>query len=87
MTQEPIDFEMYTQAGNRKATTVLGRLKAAIAGSRFYSKEEFNRLYEKSTGTIRSRFAEFDDTEPRYRMRARVNRALEERGYSYRIHY
>ena len=82
-----IDFEMFTQAGNNKCTKVLEKLKTKINGSKFFTEEEFNKLYEKEINTIRTRFSEFDDTEPRYHMRARVNRALQERGYSYQINY
>ncbi len=82
-----IDFEMFTQAGNNKCTKVLEKLKAKINGSKFFSEDEFKKLYEKEINTIRTQFSEFDDTEPQYHMRVRVNRALQERGYSYQINY
>jgi hypothetical protein len=82
-----IEFEMFTKAGNNKCTKVFEKLKAKINGSKFFTEEEFNKLYEKEINTIRTRFPEFDDTEPRYHMRSRLNKALQERGYSYQINY
>jgi len=78
---------MFTNSGNNKCTKVFEKLKAKINGSKFFTEDEFNKIYEKEINTIRVRFSEFDDTEPRYHMRNRVNRTLQERGYSYQINY
>jgi SOS response regulatory protein OraA/RecX len=82
-----LDFEMFTKAGNNKCTKVYEKLVTKINGSKFFTEEEFNKLYEKEINTIRTRFSEFDDTEPQYHMRNRINRALQTRGYSYQINY
>ncbi len=84
--KKTLDFEMFTQAGNTKCTKVYEKLTAKINGSKFYTEQEFNELYNKEIATIRVRFSEFDDTEPRYHMRNRINRRLAERGYSYEIY-
>jgi broad specificity phosphatase PhoE len=77
---------MYTNSGNNKCTKVFEKIKSIINGSKFLTEDEFNKIYEKEINTIRARFPEFGDTEPRYHMRNRVNRALQERGYSYQIY-
>ena len=82
-----IDFEMFTDSGNKKCTMVYYKLVKKINGSKFFTEDEFNKLYEKEINTIRVRFSEFDDTEPRYHMRNRINRTLQYRGYSYQINY
>jgi hypothetical protein len=82
-----LDFEMFTKAGNTKCTKVYEKLKAKIHSSKFFTEDEFNTLYEKEINSIRIRFSEFNDTEPRYYMRKLINRALQERGYSYQINY
>jgi hypothetical protein len=82
-----LEFEMFTKAGNNKCTSVYNKLVNKINGSKFFTEEEFNKLYEKEINTIRVRFSEFDDTEPRYHMRNRINCSLQARGYSYQINY
>ena len=80
-----LDFEMFTNAGNKKCTEVYEKLVTQINRSKFFTEEEFKKLYEKEINTIRTQFPEVDDTEPEYLMQTLINRELYKRGYSYVI--
>lgn len=80
-----VDFEMFTNEGNQACTHALTAIHEIIYGDKFTPEAEFKKFVKEQIAQVALIHPEVNDTEPEVIFAIRINRALEERGYAYRV--
>lgn len=80
-----VDFAMFTNEGNQACTHALIAIHEIIYGDKFIPEAEFKKFVKEQIDQIALTHPEVNDTEPEVLFDIRINRALEERGYAYRV--
>lgn len=79
------NFEMFTNAGNRKCQSITNRLIKKVFGKRRTSKEDIQDLAGKliAKAYLNEKTSEIMDSEPPYHIKQYVNKALSIAGYGF----
>lgn len=80
-----IYFEMFTEEGNEACTQAYQNIYDVIYGSKFVPENELKEVVKAEIKQVAMVHPEVHDTEPEWHFVDRINMALENRGYGYKI--
>ena len=80
-----MEFEMYSDEGDQMCAQVFNDVKTVILGEKFITEYELETLVWNKIKEVSKTHREVYDTEPRWHLERRINEALKERGYGYRL--
>ncbi len=75
------DFEMFTKAGNKACLGLVNRITKKIQGKKRVTAYDIEDLVYEGMKKIAVKHGEVFDTEPRYHIEVRINKAMREAGY------
>jgi hypothetical protein len=75
------DFEMFSKAGDRACQGLVNRITKKIQGKKRVTADDIENLVYEGMKKIALKHGEVFDTEPRYHIEARINKAMREAGY------
>ena len=76
---------MFSREGNEACAFALNRIVTLINGDKFISQDELKAYVKTQVDGVAREYREVNDTEPEYHFEWRINKALEKRGYSFKI--
>lgn len=79
------NYEMFTNAGNKACDGLVKRTERKINGKQRVTQEEITDYLQEGIKKIADKHGEIYDSEPPYHIAWRVNKALEEAGYSFKV--
>ena len=80
-----LNYEMYSPAGNRACQAAVDSATKKILGKTRISSKDLEDLFEGICKRVSQKHSEVYDTEPRWHISNRLNKALKEAGYSFRV--
>ena len=81
-----IEFEMFTDEGNEACTEAYQNIYDVIFDPfKFVSEPELKKLIKEQIAQVEVTHPEVRDTEPEWHFVDRINRALDTRGYNYKV--
>ena len=85
MKQEAYNYEMFSSAGSRACQSLVNSISKKILGPKHVTKEQIQELYNKGREKIALKHGEVFDTEPRWHIARRINIALKQADYGFKI--
>ena len=80
-----VEFEMFTDEGNEACTKAYFNIHNTIFGDKFVIEGELKQLIKEQIAQVDAIHPEVHDTEPEWHFVDRINRALNTKGYNYKI--
>jgi hypothetical protein len=75
------DYEMFSKSGNNACQSLVNRITKKINGKKRVTATEIETLVDEGMKKIAVKHGEVFDTEPRYHIEARIDKAMREAGY------